>query len=113
MPSPPNRSTIDNLTSTHDLDSEEHVRKEQNKVKLCADCSTEYNEEFKFCPECGRPFGGVEAQDMKKKLDQHLLDMKRQAGSEAALSRRVFSGQGFGDANIGPIYGRHNEDSDL
>ena len=78
-------------------------------MKVCAGCSHEYQEEFKFCPDCGRPFGGQEGENLKQKLDQHLLDMKRQAGVEAALSRRVFSGAGLGDSNLGRIYGGSNE----
>lgn len=70
-------------------------------MKVCKACEHEYDEQFKFCPECGNPFGDVE---MKRKLDQHLMGMKAAAGKEAALSRRVFSGQGFGDSNIGPVY---------
>ena len=80
-------------------------------MKVCAGCAHEFPEAFKFCPECGRQFGGVDddGEDLKRKLDQNLLDMKRQAGAEAALSRRVFSGAGLGDANIGPIYGQSHD----
>lgn len=74
-------------------------------MKSCAGCAHEYDENFKFCPECGRPFGGPEAADLKRKMDQHLLDMKRAAGVETALSQRVFAGNGLGNSNIGPIYG--------
>ena len=76
-------------------------------MKLCAGCSHEYEESFKFCPECGRAFGGVEAEDLKLKLNQHLLDMKQQAGREAAISSRVFSGSGLGDSqDFGRRYGQ-------
>lgn len=79
-------------------------------MKVCAGCSHEYEETFKFCPECGHKFGGEAAEDFQRKLDQHLLDMKRAAGVEAALSRRVFSGAGLGDRNVGPIYGQGHND---
>jgi uncharacterized membrane protein YvbJ len=74
-------------------------------MKSCSACTHEYDEDFKFCPECGQPFGGAEAADLKRKMDQHLLDMKQSASREAALTRRALSGQGFGDSNIGPVYG--------
>lgn len=77
-------------------------------MKACAGCAHEYDEEFKFCPECGRPFGGTESVELERRLNQNLLDMKHQAGKEAALSRRVFSGQGLGDSRIGPVYGGGN-----
>ena len=73
-------------------------------MKVCSGCAHEYAENFKFCPECGQPFGGMEAASLKRKMDQHLLDMKRAAGREAALERRVHSG-GLGDAAVGPVYG--------
>ena len=75
-------------------------------MKVCRNCDHEFEEQFKFCPECGNPFGDFE---MKRKLDQHLMGLKSQAGREAALSRRAFGGQGFGDSNIGPIYGGQND----
>jgi len=71
-------------------------------VKQCAGCEHDFDEQFKFCPECGRPFGSDEA---LAKLNEHLMGMKRSAGQEAALSRRVFSGTGFGDTNLGRVYG--------
>lgn len=73
-------------------------------MKVCAGCAHEYLESFKFCPECGREFGGDEAHALKRKMDQHLKDMARAAGHEAQLGRRVASG-GLGDANIGPVFG--------
>lgn len=78
-------------------------------MKACAGCAHEYEESFKFCPECGRPFGGAEVEDLKRKMDQHLLDMKRQAGVENNLSRRVFSGSGLGNTSVGPVFGAGNE----
>ena len=77
-------------------------------MKACSDCATEFDEAFKFCPECGRPFGGDGAVELKRQMDQHLLDMKHRASSEDALSRRVFAGQGLGDRNVGPVYGGGN-----
>jgi uncharacterized membrane protein YvbJ len=77
-------------------------------MKVCSACAHEYQEDFKFCPECGQPFGGQEGAELKRKMDQHLLTLKHQASKEAALSRRVFSGQGFGDNNIGPTFGHSN-----
>lgn len=84
-------------------------------MKQCAGCQHEYQEEFKFCPECGRPFGGQEAVDLQRRMNQHLLDMKRTASVEGALSRRVFGGGGLGDAKIGGrVYGKREEtDTDL
>lgn len=73
-------------------------------MKVCGGCTHEYQEDFKFCPECGRPFGGEKTQEIERQLNQNLLDMKRAAGQEAALSRRVFSGSGLGDSKVGPIY---------
>jgi hypothetical protein len=71
-------------------------------MKLCAGCSHEFDESFKFCPECGRPFGNAEAE---RKLNEHLMGLKRAAGSEAALSRQVFAGNGLGDRAVGPVFG--------
>jgi predicted amidophosphoribosyltransferase len=66
-------------------------------MKVCSGCEFEYDEAFKFCPECGQPFGGDTAAELKRKMDQHLLDMKHQAGREAVLTKRVFGGGGLGD----------------
>lgn len=75
-------------------------------MKQCASCQHDYEEEFKFCPECGHKFGGAKADELRNKLDQNLMDMKRSATMEAALSSRVFSGQGLGDDNIpGRVFG--------
>ena len=78
-------------------------------MKVCSGCAHEYAEDFKFCPECGQPFGGQEAVDLKRRMDQHLLDMKRAAGHEAALGRRVANG-GLGDAAIGPVFGHSSRE---
>ncbi len=74
-------------------------------MKSCSGCSADYAEDFKFCPECGTPFGGQQAEAMRQKLNQNLMEMKRQAGAEAALSRQVFSGNGLGNRAVGRIYG--------
>lgn len=82
-------------------------------MKVCK-CSFEYDEDFNYCPRCGEKFGGQSKEELERKLNQHLFDMKRQAGAEAALSRRVFSKQGLGDVNLGRIYGgKSQSDSDL
>jgi hypothetical protein len=71
-------------------------------LKVCAGCSCEFEESFKFCPECGRQFGDRGAE---RQLNDHLMGLKRQAGVEAALSRQVFSGNGLGNRAIGRVHG--------
>jgi uncharacterized membrane protein YvbJ len=72
-------------------------------MKVCGGCTTEFDEEFKFCPDCGRAFG---VSELANQLNENLNQMKRQAEFEGALSRRVFSGAGLGDAQIGRTYGQ-------
>lgn len=79
-------------------------------MKVCSGCTHEYAEDFKFCPECGQPFGGQQAKDLERRMNQHLLDMKHQAGREANLSKQVFSGGGLGDRAIGRPFGSGNTD---
>lgn len=76
-------------------------------MKQCSACTLDYDEEFKFCPECGHKFGGAKLDELQDKLNQNLMNMKMDANREGALSRRVFSGDGLGDSIIpGRVYGR-------
>ena len=83
-------------------------------MKVFSGGQHEYNEEFKFCPECGQPFGGEAKKELERRMNQHLFDMKHQAGHEANLSRRVFSGSGLGDRVLGgKVYGSQTPNTDL
>lgn len=61
-------------------------------MKACGGCTAEYQEDFNFCPKCGKEFG-ADASDLKRKMDQHLKDMARAAGQEARLTFRHEQGE--------------------
>lgn len=58
-------------------------------MRVCGGCEGEYEEEFKFCPQCGRPFGGPAVEEERSRLDRHLRGLVAHAERENTFERRL------------------------
>lgn len=55
-------------------------------MRVCAGCTCEYSEDYKFCPDCGRGFGQA-ADDQRAKLNAGLFRLAANASQELSMER--------------------------
>lgn len=54
-------------------------------MRVCAGCTSDYDEGFNFCPHCGRSFGGGD--DQTQKLNFGLRNLARAANRESTTAQ--------------------------